>query len=72
MGKHTIETPKARDARLRAVIALLLAALEHLDAHVPDREGLQPVDRETAAFLSNEPLWRAKDEARNAIKEAKK
>ena len=52
--------------------AKLLSALEHLDAHIPDREGLQPVDAEVRAFLNHKSLWRAKELAREAIKEARK
>ena len=49
----------------------LLEALERLDAFIPDREGLQPVDAEVRAFMEHEGIWRAKELARDAIERAK-
>ena len=49
----------------------LLEALKRLDAFIPDREGLQPVDAEVRAFMEHEGIWRAKELARDAIERAK-
>lgn len=53
-----------------AAVPALLEALKRLEAHVPDREGLQPVDAEVKAFLNHVGLWQAKELARQAIQEA--
>ena len=60
-----------RIERLEAINRDLLEALKRLDAFIPDREGLQPVDAEVRAFMEHEGLWRAKELARDAIERAK-
>ena len=63
MEQHTIETPKAKDARLRATIAQLLAALE---------AALDVMDNMTTDDWERGKDRPVRDMARDAIKEAKK